>query len=162
MSVSDLLILCKYLLSGKWLLHICRIMLECRLVSVYNFLRSELKWNASPNCATLGILGEAFQRVAHLVLSLSEYSCFVADALVGRGFLSRCGRLALTLDHPEAASLASLSASSFPLTLLWPEIHLMDKLQLAQLAASWMVLSMYCPGEALRDASARMLAWLSV
>jgi hypothetical protein len=55
------------------------------------------------------------------------------------------GRLAIVLDRPAAASFAILLTSSFPFTLLWLEIHLMDSLDPEMLAACLNACSRCCP-----------------
>ena len=72
-------------------------------------------------------------------------SCLSADALIGSGLLRICGRLAIALDLPAAASFAILSASSLPFTLLWLDIHFIDSLEPEPLAACLSASSRCCP-----------------
>lgn len=51
----------------------------------------------------------------------------------------------MVLDRPAATFLASLSTSSFPFTLLYPDIHLMFRLVSSELAAVMRLLIKYCP-----------------
>ena len=54
----------------------------------------------------------------------------MAEVLLGRGDLIGGGRVVAAPDLPSTAFFASRSASLSPLTLLWLEIQLMDRLGL--------------------------------
>ena len=47
-----------------------------------------LNGKVSPNCSILSFLGESAQLLAHLTFSKALKACFVAEALLGVGFLS--------------------------------------------------------------------------
>src|ERR1700678_3101857 len=119
--------------------------LACCLDSEFNLLRNALNGKDPPNCETLSFLGDSSHMSAHFAFSSSMKPCLSAEALVGSGLLRTWGKSALALEIPAAASLASLSASSFPLTLLWPEIHLTVSLQPVPLMADRKELSRCCP-----------------
>ena len=73
-----------------------------------------------------------------------------------------CGKSALVLERPDAASFANLSASSLPLTLLCPDIHLIESLHPDSLAAVRKAVSMCWPDVALGCRVAAIIDWLSV
>ena len=79
--------------------------------------------------SSLLLLSDSCQPISHLSLSLLWDACLTVEVLVGSVSLIICGRMSLALDWPHADSLANLSTFSFPLTLLWLEIHLTFKLQ---------------------------------
>lgn len=89
------------------------------------------------------------------------YFCLRAETLIGRGFLSIQGRSAIALEHPEAASFASLSTASLPSTLLWPEIHLISNLHVVAFAAVLKLLIRYWHDAALWDERASTIDRLS-
>ena len=116
----------------------------------------------SPNCVILVFLGDISHVVAHFALNLQVNSCLSAEALDRRGFLSVWGRLILGLERPAAASFASLSASSLPLTLLCPDIHLIVSSHPTALMAEHRDPRRCCPEDALGHGRVVTRDWLSV
>jgi len=114
-------------------------------------------------CVNLWCLGDLCHIDFHLRLRCAMCSCLTADALAGRVLLSMGGSCSCRLAFPSAASLASLSACSLPLTLLWLEIHCIVSLDL-MLSASWMKAFTRCrPGAALGLVDdVRIVNWLSM
>ena len=81
---------------------------------------------------------------------------------MGRGLLRIWGSLALSLECLFAAFLASSSTFSFPLTLLWLEIHLTARLHPKLFARRVSCLMRYWPEDALRFFIDEIIAWLSM
>ena len=72
---------------------------------------------------SLSCQGDLFRMRVHSLAMSLRCSPLKAVALFGRGLASVSGSWAVGEDFPAAASLASLSAVSFPSTPLWEEIH---------------------------------------
>jgi hypothetical protein len=70
--------------------------------------------------------------------------------------------LSLLDERPCAATLASLSAASFPLTSLQPKIHLTVNLQGSPFSAFTIEWIRCCPEECLLPLIAITMAWLSM
>ena len=74
-------------------------------------------------CLVLCVRGDLHQFFLHSFLSFILCSCFAADLLCFRGFLSTFGNKVFSVVFPSAAFLASLSASSFPSMLTCPAVQ---------------------------------------
>ena len=138
------------------------IRLDWSLVNLLVRLRYELKGKLSSISASLSYLVEFSQFSSHLPLSFLWYACLVAEALIGSGLLSIWGSLILSLECLFAASLANSSTFSFPLTLLWLEIHLTVRLHPTLFARRVRCLMRCCPEVALRFFIDEIMAWLSM
>ena len=73
----------------------------------------------------LSYLGDVFHVVIALLFSVARVNLAAACLLRGSGFRNGAGKRRLLLDPFSVANLATLSASSFPVTPSWPGIHLM-------------------------------------
>ena len=129
----------------EWLLESLNMLLVC-------FLNG----NFSPSCSILTFLGERAHFLAQLAFIKMLKACLIAEVLLGSGFLRVWGRFRVVLF------LANWSAFSLPGTLLWLEIHLIERLHVVVLIARISDCMRCCPEVALGVLIARISAWLSM